>query len=178
MKCPTCTTEPLQELSIGDAHANSCGHCHGVWITKYELIKGEEINPEKHWLNIDLWGNKQKLNAKVSEKFCPVCSTLLLSVDQHNEQVSVDICKTCSGLWLSGGEYQKALDMLKEDADGEIMDNYAGTLATQLKEVVTGPKDLTNELADVWTVIKFFQWKVAAQHPVLTELFEELPFTR
>ena len=177
MKCPTCTIESLQELTLGDARVHSCRECHGVWIGKEELMKGEKVNPEQHWLNIDLWENKQKVNAKVSEKICPVCSTALLSLDQYDAHVSVDMCKTCGGLWLAGGEYQKALDMLKEHADGEIMDNYAGTLATQLKEVITGPKDLTNELADVWAVIKFLKWKVAAQHPVLTQLFEELPFT-
>ncbi len=178
MKCPTCVTQSLQELMLGDSHVHSCRECRGVWIGKEDLMKGEKMNPEKHWLNIELWENKQKINAKASEKICPVCSTTLMSIDQHDRDLSVDMCKSCGGLWLSGGEYQKALDMLKDDADGEIMDNYALTLATQLKEVVTGPKDLTNELADVWTVMKFFQWKVAAQHPVLTELFEELPFTR
>ena len=177
MKCPTCKTKPLQELTLDAAQAHSCTVCHGIWIGKEDLMKGEQVNPEKHWLNIDLWENKQQMNAELSEKNCPICETPLLSLHPHDEQVSVDMCKTCRGLWLSGGEYQKALDMLKEDADNEIMDNYAGTLATQLKEVVTGPKDLTNELADVWTVIKFLKWKVAAQHPVLTELFEELPFT-
>ena len=177
MKCPTCTIEELQEFTLGDAHAHSCSQCHGVWIGKAELENGEKVNPENHWQSVDLWEDKQKVNAKVSEKICPVCTTGLMSLDQHDPEMSVDMCKSCGGLWLPGGEYQKALDMIKEDADGAIMDNYAGTLATQLKEVVTGPKDLTNELADVWTVIKFFQWKVAAQHPVLTELFEELPFT-
>lgn len=177
MKCPTCVTSPLREILLGDAQAHSCTECHGIWIGKDELVKGEAVNPETHWLNVDLWEDKQKLTAEPSTKLCPVCTTPLASLDWNNKAVVSQMCKTCGGLWLPGGEYQKILALLKDDADDAIMDNYAQTLATQLKEVITGPKDLTNELADVWTVIKFFKWKVAAQHPVLTELIEELPFT-
>ncbi len=178
MKCPTCATNELQGFTIGDMHAHRCDVCGGIWMGKSEVSEAEKMNPEQHWLDIALWEDKELLSAKPSDKICPVCNTPLATINWNDGTVVVDLCKTCGGLWLEKGEYQKMLDHIKESADDAIMEHYAETLATQMKEVVTGPKDLTNELADVWAVLKFFQWKVAAQHPALTELFEELPFTK
>jgi Zn-finger nucleic acid-binding protein len=175
MKCPNCEIHGLTAFNLNGVQVHTCHSCHGFWITKNELEKIKDKIPDDAWVDLDLWNDKEKSIAKQSKKVCPVCNVSLYSFDWDNSHVIVDMCKKCNGIWLGRGEFEKAVQYIKDTADSEILDEYGKTLETKIKEVFTGPHHVIKEIHDVLTLLNMFQYKLLVQHPKIAQDLINIP---
>jgi Zn-finger nucleic acid-binding protein len=127
------------------------------------------------WLDIDLWQDKRKFKISQTQKYCPVCSVPLYSLNYGNSQIEVDLCNLCQGIWLDRGEFKKIIDYLKEKGEEEILKNYFKNLIEEGIEIFTGPETFRSELSDFLIVLKLLNYKFIVQHPTISKLISILP---
>lgn len=179
MKCLSCGDQETKIIKIGEVEIDSCPACQGFWFDFDELrkAKDEKVKQAK-WFDFDLWQDETRFKTVPSEKKCPVCNEQLYRINYQGADIEIDICKNRHGIWLDRGEFQKIIAYVKEKAPYEIIKNYAKVLLQETKEVVSGPESLGSELEDLGIVLSLFKYKFAAQHPIISIILQNLPFTK
>ena len=175
--CPQCSTTTLAEVHLGVVEAYICKTCKGIWLNKHVLETLKDAIHEHQWFDVDLWEKKELMHVEPSLHLCPVCEKEMFTMNWDDRKLLSDVCKNCGGMWLPSGEYQKAQAYIKDVADTLVMEDYTAVLSHQIEKVFSGKKAITEELHDLATLLKFFQYRFIAKHPVITEVLEELPFT-
>ena len=175
--CPQCSTPTLVEFRLDTVVAHVCKTCKGIWLSKDEIETLKDAIPAHQWFDVDLWEKKELMHVEPSPHLCPVCAKEMFTMNWDDGKLLSEVCKNCGGMWLPSGEYQKAQAYIKDIADTLVMEDYTAILAHQIEEVFSGKKGITEELHDLVTLLKFFQYRFIAKHPVITEVLEELPFT-
>ncbi|HPN57432.1 MAG TPA: zf-TFIIB domain-containing protein [Candidatus Omnitrophota bacterium] len=176
-KCPVCSKTNLKQEIFHNVEVDYCPDCLGIWFEEDELKWAkDEKDADLKWLDIDLWKNPEKFKISTGKRrLCPKCRMPLYEVYYENSGIIVDACNLCCGLWLDKGEFKKIIDWLKEKADYEILHNYSKTALKQFAEVISGPDDLKEEIADVLVVAKMLKYKLLTQHPVLSKILTQIP---
>ena len=191
MFCPNCKDKKIaKEIKISGIELGYCSNCQGLWFEKDELrlIKDKKHKDLKwldfeikdkalNWYNFDLWKDKVKFQLAKDQRICPHCQVPLCKVNYNDSQVEIDVCSVCFGIWLDRGEFKKILEYIRDKADYELLYNYTKNLAEEFKKVFIGPEKLRSEVVDFLIIAKLLKYKFAAQHPILTKLFSNLPLT-
>ena len=192
MNCPKCKTKKLSEkLKVGDVVIDRCSFCGGLWFEKDELrlAKDKKLKNARwvdielkdkslDWIEFDLWKDKSKFKAGKDVKFCPECKTSLYKINYGNSRVEIDVCGICKGIWLEKNDFRKIIRYVKNKADYEVLNNYIKNLASQTKEIFTGPESVKSEIVDLITLTKLLKYKLVAQHPILANIILNLPLTK
>ncbi len=174
MECPN-DKEQLSKVLFHNVEADYCPKCLGLWLDKDELrLAKDDKDKSFNWMDIDLWRDKMKFKVNRAEKLCPVCRVMLQEVHYDDSKVKVDFCKKCEGVWLDRGEFKQLINYLKRKFDYEILHHYSKNLVLQLWEVFSGPENFRGELEDFITLLKLFNYKFQAQHPIINNLIENL----
>ena len=111
MKCPSCSSAPLQPLSL-ESHlkAAGCNNCQGHWLSAKNYWDWLEQNgdrlPEK-----EPEGSSLTSADTQKAKLCPQCQHIMLRYKVgHGLDFAVDQCGHCNGVWLAANEW----DLLKQ----------------------------------------------------------------
>jgi len=111
MKCPSCSSAPLQPLNL-ESHlkASGCSACKGTWLSAADYWAWLEHHgdrlPEKapEETPIEAAGSQKA-------KLCPCCKRIMLRYKVgHGLNFAVDQCGHCNGVWLDENEW----DALKQ----------------------------------------------------------------
>lgn len=178
MKCPNDFDSTLTELHVGGTVAHVCKICHGLLFKKSELEILKDNIPEHGWFNVSLWETKELLSAQKQDAKCPECSTAMSQVSWNNGELTSLICSSCGSLWLPKGEYQKAINYIKEEGDTEIVEHYGSLVSQEIEKILAGNNDFSHEAHNLASLLRFFEYRFMAKHPLLTEVIEELPFVK
>ncbi len=178
MKCPNNDDGTMRTVRLGGAEAEVCTVCHGLWFEKRDLEDLRDHLEDRAWFDVTLWERRELIEARPSALACPKCGAHLRSVVWKEESLTADVCHRCGGMWLPKGEYQKASRYLKDSADEEIIAGFGAVIVHELERVISGEKGFEEELKDLPALLRFFEYRFAAKHPLLTEAIEELPFTK
>jgi Zn-finger nucleic acid-binding protein len=152
--------------------------CHGVWFEKREIETLKDNIPDHEWFDVDLWEKKELLHTAPSMINCPSCGDSLHEMNWDDGKLLTHLCGSCGGMWLPKGEYVKAREYIKNKADDEVIDDYGTALIHQIGLLTSGKKDIENEVHDLATLFRFIEYRFVAMHPILTEVIEELPFSK
>ncbi len=178
MKCPNCKASQLSELHVGGTVAHVCKECHGLLFNMSELEALKDNIQDHGWFDISLWEKKELINSAPTEHVCPVCQTMMHGIDWNHGELLSSLCSSCGSMWIPKGEYQKAIRYIKECADEEVLQNYGALLEHEIEEITLGQKPIRDEMHHVASLVRFFEYRFMVKHPLLTELIEELPFTK
>lgn len=175
MVCPICHLG-LQKILFNNVEIDYCPKCLGMWFEQDELrwAKDEE-DDELKWLDIDLWEKESQFHISPGQKLCPFCRLPLYEVGYNNSRVKVDICNICYGIWLDRGEFKRIINYLKEEADEQVMHNFAKNAAEEFLEIFAGPESLREEIQDFIILLKLFANKFVSQHPLIAQLIAQWP---
>lgn len=180
MKCPSCvTTELHAPTTISSVEVNICERCGGIWFDDDELrkAKDKEVTYAK-WFDFDLWEDSTKFSGlldSLNVRMCPKDNEKLFTLSYSGSDVQIDVCKKCHGIWLDKNEFQKIVDFVKRTANEEVLYGYFKNLASEAKEVFTGPESFSSEFDDVLMLVDMFKYKFATQHPKITQVLVNLP---
>jgi len=179
MKCLSCGDQETKIIKIGEVEIDSCPTCQGYWFDTDELrkAKDEKVQQAK-WFDFDLWKDEAKFKAAPSQRQCPVCGERLYRINYHESDIEIEVCKNHHGIWLNRGEFKKIIGYVKDKASYEIIKNYSKVLLRQTEEVASGPESFQSEIEDLGIVLNLFSYKFAAQHPILSIIIQNLPFTK
>jgi Zn-finger nucleic acid-binding protein len=174
-KCPVCKII-LSSAVFYNTEVDYCKKCLGIWFDDDELrwVKDEK-DKNLNWLDIDLWKDEKKFKVGRGIRICPSCRVPLYEVYYGDSGVVVDVCNICHGIWLDRMEFKKIIGWIRVKADNEILDNYAGNLFKEAKEIFTGPETLREEINDFLVVLKIMNYKFSAKHPVISKIISSLP---
>jgi Zn-finger nucleic acid-binding protein len=172
MFCPN-DNEKLEKALFHNVEVDYCPKCLGIWFDNDELrMAKDDKDKDLNWMDFDLWRDKLSFNVSRSIKHCPICRVGLQEVKYDSSKVKVDFCKMCQGVWLDRGEFKQIINYLKQKSDYEILHRYTKDLVLEAWEVFSGPETLREEVADVLTLIKLFNYKFVTQYPFLNSLIE------
>ncbi len=172
MECPNKHSK-LEKALFHDVEVDYCPECLGIWFDQDELAYAKDDKDQQlNWLDFDIWRDKGKFKLSKSDRHCPVDRAGLVQVAYDESNVKVDFCKMCQGIWLDRGEFKQIIVYLKKKADYEILHRYAKNLALELWEVFAGPQKFREELEDFLMLLKLFNYKFAAQHPLMHSMIE------
>jgi Zn-finger nucleic acid-binding protein len=174
-KCNQCKRD-FEKALIAGIEVDYCPRCYGMFFEENELRRAKDATDrDLRWLDIDLWRDEAKFRVARGEKVCPQDGMPMYEVRYGDSDVKVDICGICKGVWLDRGEFIEIIEYLKKKGHHEIMQKYTKTLVSEAWEVFSGPEMLREELVDVFTVLKLFQYKLAVQHPAISRFILALP---
>lgn len=175
MMCPYCKKQ-LSSVIFYNTEVDYCKNCLGLWFEEDELRQVKDIkNKDLNWLDVDLWKDKEKFKISYGVKSCPSCRVPLYEVYYGDSSIIVDVCNLCHGVWLERAEFKKVIDWLKKKSEHEILHRYAKNLFSEATEVFSGPETLREEIIDFLTILKLFNYKFAAQHPIIFKLISDWP---
>lgn len=175
MECPNGHGQ-LQKMLLHQVEVDYCPECLGVFFEHHELAEAKnDTDNQITWLDFDIWRDRSKFSAANIDKRCPACRIAFVEVAYDDSSVRVDFCKHCKGVWLDRGEFKQIMVYLKKKFDYEILHRYTKNLAVQLWEVFTGPESFREELGDFLVVAKLLNYKLAAQHPHIETIIDNLP---
>lgn len=176
MNCPNCKKELLDKAIFYGVEVDYCPKCLGIWFEDEELRWAKDEKDKKlNWLDIDLWKNTKKFAISRGGRACPVCRMPLYEIEYDKSQTKVDLCNLCKGIWLDRGEFRKIINYLKEKADYETLYRYSKNIAKEFWEIFTGPETFREEVIDVITLLKLFNYKFVSQHPNISQTISQLP---
>jgi len=176
MNCPNCKNQNLKEAVFYSTGVDYCPQCLGVWFDEDELRQAkDEKDKDFNWLDIDLWQDEKKFQLGKGQKACPKDGVPLYEVRYGNSDIRVDVCDMCRGIWLDRGEFKKIVDYLRTKGQDEALNNYLANLASEAKEIFTGPEEFKEEVGDFLSLLKILNYKLAVQHPYLNQLIGSLP---
>lgn len=174
-KCFSCNKN-LERAVFYNVEVDYCPQCLGIWFEEDELRLAKDARDEDlNWLDIDLWKDKRKLKILKHSRLCPACRLPLYEVNYGDSNVKVDICNVCNGVWLDQGEFKQIINYLKSKADQEVLNKYAKNLAEEALEVFVGPETLREEIGDLLTILKLFNYKLLVQYPKISKIILEMP---
>jgi Zn-finger nucleic acid-binding protein len=177
MKCPTDKDNDLSELRVGGTIAHACRTCHGLLFRKDEL-EALKNNIEEHgWFDVSLWEEKALLSVSAREEQCPACLSKMGAIDWKGGEISALLCSSCGSMWLPKGEYEKAASYIKDAADSEVMEHFGAVVGREIEQLIDGKEDMTHGAHNLASLLRYFEYRFMAKHPVLTEVIRELPFT-
>ena len=179
MNCPNCKQETLEKITFYKNQVERCSQCNGIWFDQGELRRSKDEEDQfLKWLDVDLWKDGGKFRVSNSSKICPVCKVNLYEVNYGDSDIGVDICNKCKGIWLDEGEFKKIISYLKNKVNTQDLSEYLKHTLEEAKEIFTGPEGLTSEIEDFLIVTKLLQYRLCSQHPVITGIITNLPFTK
>jgi uncharacterized protein len=168
MECPRGKKDTLKKARIGNVQIDHCTECGGIWFDNDELRQAKDVKYENmNWLDVDLWKDETKFEISPSGRLCPRDRMPLYEVEYDNSKVRVDLCNICNGVWLDKGEFERIIDYLKEKSDYEILHHFSKNLVRETWEMFDGPETMRENLHDIVTLIKLFQYRFMIQHPYL-----------
>jgi len=175
MKCPKCD-KYLDEVLINHSKVDRCGRCGGIWFDKDELknVK-DERDHNLSWLDFDLWSNENHLKPSGTFINCPRDGKPLFKIKYGPSDVMVDVCLECRGVWLDKNELDKILKELKEKINTETLPEYLKDLEEEIKDLVLEPGHSKEELRNIAIIMKLIEYRLASQHPKITEITSVLP---
>lgn len=175
MRCPKCD-KALDEINIGKIHVDRCPHCGGIWFDKEELGAVEdERDHNLAWLDFDLWSDENKLQSSGRFIDCPRDKKPLFKIKYGSSDVIVDVCLDCRGVWLDKAELDRILYELKQRINSETLPEYLKDLEEEVKDLVLEPGHTKEELRNIAIIMKLIEYRLAAQHPKITEIISVLP---
>ena len=184
MECPNCKKETLDPSSLAkggglekvillNVEVDYCRKCEGIWFDDNELRWAkDEKDANLNWIDIDLWRYPQKFNISRGGRLCPRCRMPLYEVEYDKSKVKIDLCNLCKGIWLDKGEFKKTIKYLKEKADYEILNYFSKNLIQEFWEVFSGPESVREEISDLVTILKLFNYRFTTQHPYLATIIK------
>ena len=174
-ECFLCKVK-LERALLYNVEIDYCPKCSGIWFDEDELRQAKDQKDENlKWLDVDLWKDESKLKASRSGKLCPVDRLPLYEIEYADSGVKVDICNICKGIWLDRDEFKQIISYLKNRADWNILNSYYKSLAEEAIEVFIGPETIREEMGDLLTIIKLFNYKFLTQHPKISKIISGLP---
>lgn len=176
MACPLCANTKLKKAVFYGIEVDYCPRCLGLWFEEDEWRQAKDKkDKDLNWLDIDIWKDKTKLKISKGQKLCPDCSVPLYNVNYGDSKITVDVCLVCRGIWLDRGEFKKIMDYLKKKGQDEVLKNYFKNLMVETAEIFTGPETFREEVYDVLTLLKLFNYKFLTQHPTICKAIAMLP---
>jgi len=175
MKCPKCD-RTLESIVINHNKVDRCNLCGGIWFDKDELknVK-DERDHNLSWLDFDLWSDEGKLKPSGTFVDCPRDGKPLFKIKYGPSDVMVDICLDCHGVWLDKDELDKILKELKEKVNKETLPEYMKDLGEEVKDLIFEPGNSKEELRNIAIIMKLIEYRLAAQHPKISEITSVLP---
>jgi Zn-finger nucleic acid-binding protein len=177
MKCTHCKEGTFSAISPDFPTAAVCSNCHGLWFSKEKLEEASTQLEERSWFNVTLWEKKELLSAKPARMDCPSCATVMRDIDWKNGEFIATLCPSCGGMFIPKGEYAKFVRFMKDEADNEVLDSYGTLLTTEIEDALSG-RSHPKEGSRLHSLLSFFGYRFMTKHPLLTEVIEELPFTK
>lgn len=180
MKCPNCKNQELsQKIKIGGIEIDMCPSCQGLWFEEDELRKTKDIKvADAKWFDFDLWKEQSGFKISKTDKKCPICNEFVYVINYNDSDIEIDVCKKCHGIWLDKGEFKKIISYVKGRSSYEVLNNYAKNMIEEAKEIVTGPESFSSELTDFLIILNLFNYRFMVKHPILTQIFFNVPFTK
>jgi Zn-finger nucleic acid-binding protein len=175
LNCPNCKN-PLKGANYKGVRVDECENCRGIWFDKDELVAAKD-NTDSYlrWLDIVIFEDKpSKYAAAPSSKQCPKCEKNLGSHTLMHSKVAIDACPQCKGVWLDDQEFEKIIAYLENYIENETASEYARDVLKELLEIGTGDKDKISEIKDFLAVLKLFEIRLAAEHPKIYELLQNI----
>lgn len=121
MKCPTCHTETLTEVSLSTGlQAKQCTSCFGHWISSehyWEWLdcqaQEKAQNPDQRPpINVVLDNTLLPVVDNNTANFCADCSRLMRKTKVgHGLNFYIDQCSHCHGVWLDQHEWENLQQM-------------------------------------------------------------------
>ena len=174
--CPKCRKERLEAEVFNGVEIDYCPVCLGAWFEEDELRQAKDNRDENlKWLDVDLWEDKSKFRISYGIRLCPTCRMPLYEIYYGDSKIIVDVCGVCRGVWLDRAEFRKIIEYLREKAGEEVVKNGCQALASEMKEVVSGPETLKEEVGDFLAILNALSYKFSIDHPVLSEVIAGLP---
>ena len=156
----------LHTLILDRVEIDYCPVCLGVFLEQGELQEWLETKDRELGIqDIELWKGKRDLSYK-KNILCPACNLPMTEVLFLKKGFKVSLCSACRGLWLERGELGRILEILEEEKLYRLWKNGLGSFIEELKEVFVGPKELREEVEDLYLVSKFLLYKKVKKNSV------------
>ncbi len=174
-ECFKCKKE-LERALLYNIEIDYCPQCQGMWFDEDELRQAKDKKDENlKWLDVDLWQDESKFRISRGNKLCPIDRLPLYEVEYGDSGIKVDLCIICKGIWLDKGEFKQIISYLKERADWEILNNYYHNLMEEALEVFIGPETVREEVEDILTILRLFNFKFLVQKPIISKIISRMP---
>ncbi|MEK7120354.1 MAG: zf-TFIIB domain-containing protein [Patescibacteria group bacterium] len=170
MKCPNCQNE-LHEVNFKDTVAWHCANCLGFLVEHDQLEKFHK-EPSLNWLDVELWGNPEKLKVSLSSRLCPADSMPMYEVDYAG--MTLDVCLVHRSIWFDRGEISKVKDIIVSRLGDETFAGFMEKAAEELGEVFT-KSESSEQLKHFWIVLDLASHRIAARFPLIAQLVSQLP---
>ncbi len=175
MKCPRCA-HYLVRFHLKNVQIDECKNCKGTWFDRDELRKAKDsTDKDLRWLDFDVFDLKNK-TSKENTIECPRCTSEMSTLEYMDSKVKIDRCNSCYGVWLDDEEFKKIISYLDNLVIKKDSSEYLKSTVEELREILSGPKDLVSEIKDFLTVVNLLQKRIQAQHPKIAEI--AMTFTR
>lgn len=174
--CPSCGNN-LKQKTYKGVRIDECEKCHGMWFDKDELRRAKDATDDDlAWLDFELFEQKDgKFSSIKSEKKCPSCSSYLQSLQYMDSKVTIDLCPSCDGVWLDQNELKKIIQYLENVVVSKTSSEYAGDMAKQFQEILTGPESAASELKDFLAVVRLFDQRLLAENHWISTVIVSWP---
>lgn len=174
MLCPSCG-EKLSSRSYHDHVVEKCPGCAGMWFSAEELQRVREGSDESIDWTEKLLEYGKKLRVKEGRQMkCPQDGAALAAIHYGPSEVVVDICTKCRGVWFDHGEFAKVARDLEDASVDKSSVDYLKDFAHEVSDLVSGERDLSEELKDVQTTWHLFKNRLALDHPLLESFLETI----
>ena len=181
MDCPKCKNK-LHTKTIKGIVVDECTNCEGIWFDNDELRQvKDETDSDLNWMDFEIWKHEDKFKVKSKRYDCPNCGNLMDVLDYDNTKVEIDYCANCKGIWLDKNELQKLIDALEDEILTKSMGDYVKLTIEEAKEILTGPESFLSEWKDFTTILRFLQYRILANNPVINDAlvsFQSNPLNR
>jgi len=175
MKCLSCEGN-LRDLHLDDAHLERCPGCGGIWLDHGELDHIVDAEDEDvRWMEIDLWREALEMGGSISPRKCPNGHGHLATLTYGKSKIEVDVCPICGGVWLDGGELEKIVAYLDEQAESLSLPEYIRESLKQAKELLSGREGRVSEWKDLRAVLRMMRLRLAVDHPAVAAIVKSLP---
>jgi Zn-finger nucleic acid-binding protein len=177
MECPI-DGSTLETHTVHSINIEECVQCRGLWFEEGELRKAkDESDPDRKWLDFDLWSDQESFTTDWSSRKCPQCDKNMAMISYGATGVIVDYCAEGHGIWLDKGEFRAIIEALDKEIISKDISDYVTASLEEAKEIFVGDEGFVSEWKDFLTVTRLLQYRVFVENPKVAELLIALQRT-
>ena len=171
MYCPNCEN-PLRPSKIGRVSLDECCRCRGIWFDRKETQEAkDEIEPDLRWMDLKIWHPEPRFHITDQPHACPKCNKVAMqTIHYQAPDVTVSYCPACEGTWLNGGDLEKIIDALGQEADTRSAPDYVKASLREASEILTNPRNLISEWRDLKAVLRLLSYRIFVENPKLKSI--------
>jgi len=169
MNCPKCSEE-LARIEVEDMRLDSCASCQGIWFDDRELEQSKDLaEPGLDWMDFEIWKHENEFDISARSQSCPRCEKPMCQLGYGKTGVQVEHCTDCQGIWLDGGEFEKIIQALKNEASGMSSRDLLSAALHEATEIINGPGTLAAEWTDFKHVLRLLKLRFLIERPGLRQ---------